>query len=266
MWSDLAAAGFDSLLTIKSTDGSSIIARGHLIKGSIKRGPLNGKAIIKSFSLFDGVKTIDVQASSLTARHQILISHIPFQLHESLLSITSNHQFSRAVGITSLTRYVKLDQLVHNLKERTFAPAIPEARPLTHWNEVVYMSLNKGTELSSFNGDLYRNLKSVACSFSTELLDRTDFWINSGWQYGHFTENSLYVKEANFRRALFLYAQLGAWGYNNEVVFSEEVPLKYLKQIYVQKGRKDGVIKYLKEQVENLEIDLERMIVEVDAK
>jgi len=271
LWGKLSTAGFDTSILIKSQNGRTVIAQGRFLPALSKTDFMGNEVVVKEISILGENGIVRVPISGIVNRSQISISRVPYQLPDYLISATTNSEVAQKVGITDVSRFDSVEALVNFFNSRKIEPVVPKNRPGTEWNEAVYMSFRKGNDAqnkmfefagrrgSSVSAEMNEPVNMV---FSTDLLNRPDFWVNEGWDLGQFNRSSIFNNDPNLRKALYLYSKHGIWGDRPEIVFAEGIPLNYLKKIYVRPGTKNKIIKSLRERVHDKRFDFDRLIVE----
>jgi hypothetical protein len=236
-WKKVDAAGFDVLVEIEHQSTS-----GRLQKMSGRVGAVSDTGIkLRS----DDGDIVELDYKKLeTEIVRISLSRKRFTLPKELAKIKKNSDFAKALGIQYLTRTMEIPKLAEALKQKSFKPSSNEWQ----WNPAVYMGL-----LTDFRRQRIYPGKDVLLYFDVKLLDRDDFWINPGWDNGTFDDRSVFVKDPNFRTAIYLYAIFVEWGHPGrngpELVFAKEVASSHLKRIFTVGGRQEEYTDYLRQTI-----------------
>lgn len=96
--------------------------------------------------------------------------------------------------------------------------------------------------------DGYFHDKDITLHFENSLLDRDDYYLNSGWAFGLYNRGSIrHVEQSRLRPFLFHYGKGHAVGWDNhELVFLEPIGLEQLNYVEVPARRREAILAKIK--------------------
>lgn len=136
---------------------------------------------------------------------------------------------------SSLQHQTNFDQLISKLKRGFLRPY---ANPDENSKFGIYLELYKKSETNSFKW------ANVELHFKFDLLDRLDYHINPGWDYGHYSPISASPSVNPGRVAYYLQTVLIERP-GNEIVFDGPIFFSNLQKIFVEKGKKQELLEQI---------------------
>lgn len=141
---------------------------------------------------------------------------------------------------SSLQHQTNFDQLISKLKRGFLRP---HANTDENSKFGIYLELYKKSEPKPFHW------ANVELHFDFHLLDRLDYHINPGWDYGHYSPISASPIVNPGRVAHYLQNVL-IHRPGNEIIFDEPIFFSSLKKIIVEKGKKQILLRQI--EIENI--------------